>query len=125
MPLKSRCSFVTFMPNKPDKYGVKFWVLTDVETKYVSNIDVYLGAQEKEQRFGAPLAVSVVVNLCKHIKRKGYNITCDNFFTSLPVAEKLTKDKLSILGTMRKNRREFCKKMTESENKATYSIKFY
>ena len=44
MPLKSRCSFVTFMPNKPDKYGVKFWVLADVETKYVSNIDVYLGA---------------------------------------------------------------------------------
>ena len=125
MPLKSRCSFVTFMPNNPDKYGVKFWVLTDVETKYVSNIDVYLGAQEKEQRFGAPLAVSVVVNLCKHIKRKGYNITCDNVFTSLPVAEKLTRDKLSIVGTMRKNRREFCKKMTESENKATYSTKFY
>ena len=24
MPLKSRCSFVTFMPNKPGKYGVKF-----------------------------------------------------------------------------------------------------
>ena len=104
---------------------MKFWVLTDVETKYVSNIDVYLGAQEKELRFGAPLAVSVVVNLCKHIKRKGYNITCNNFFTSSPVAEKLTRDKLSIVGTMRKNRRELCKKMIESENKATYSTKFY
>ena len=125
MPLKSRCSFMTFMPNKPDKYGDKFWVLTDVETKYVSNIDVYLGDQEKELRFGAPLAVSVVVNLWKHIKRKGYNITCDNFFIILPVAEKLTRDKLSIVGTMRKNRRELCKKMTESENKATYSTKFY
>ena len=34
MPLKSRCSFVIFMPNKPDKYGVKFWVLADMETKY-------------------------------------------------------------------------------------------
>ena len=56
----------------------------------------------------------MVVNLCKHIKRKGYNITCDNFFTSLPIAEKRTK-----------NRRKLCKKMTESENKATYSTKFY
>ena len=54
----------------------------------VSNIDVYLGAQEKEQRGGAPLAESVVVNLCKHIKGKGDNITCDNCFTSLPVAKK-------------------------------------
>ena len=92
------------MPNKPDKYDMKFWVLADVETKYVSSIDVYLGAQEKEQHFGAPLAVSVVVNLCKHIKRKGYNIMCDNFFISLPIAEKLARDKLSIVGTMQKNR---------------------
>ena len=61
MPLKSRCSFVTFMPNKPDKCDVKLWVLADVETKYVSNIDVYLGAQEKEHRGGVPLALSVVV----------------------------------------------------------------
>ena len=125
MPLKSRCSFVTFMPNKPDKYGVKFWVLTDVETKYVSNIDVYLENLEKERRVDAPLAVSMVVNLCKHIKRKSYNITCDNFFTSLPVAKKLTRDKLSIVGTMQKSRRKLCKKMTESENTATYSTKFY
>ena len=125
MPLKSRCSFVTFMPNKPDKYGVKFWVLADVETKYVSNIDVYHGAQEKELRFGAPLAEFMVVNLCKHIKGKGYNMTCDNFFTSLPVAEKLARDKLSIVGTMQKNQHELCKKMTKSKNKATYSSNFY
>ena len=70
MPLKLHCSF---LPNKPDKYGVKFWVLADVETKYVPSIDVYIAAQEKEQRGGAPLAESMVVNLCKHIKGKGYN----------------------------------------------------
>ena len=94
----------------PYQYGVKFWVVVDVETKYVSNIDVYLGAQKKEHRDGVPLAKSVVVDLCKHIKGKGYNITCDNISTSLPVAEKLARDKLSILGTMRKNRRKLRKK---------------
>ena len=40
MPLKTRCSFVTFMPHKPDKYGVKFWILADEKAKYVYNIDV-------------------------------------------------------------------------------------
>ena len=64
-------------------------------------------------------------NLCKRIKGKGNNITCDNIFTSLPVAEKLARDKLSIVGTMQKNRRELCKKMNESENKAAYSSNFY
>ena len=100
MHLKSRCSFVTFMPNKPDKYGVKFWVLADVETKYVSDIDVYLGAQEKEQSVGVFLAKSVVACLCKHIKGKGYDITCDNFFISLCVVENLARNKLTIVGTM-------------------------
>ena len=96
-----------------------------MEIKYVSNIDIYLGAQEKEQRFGAPLAESVVVNICKHIKEKGDNKRCDNFFTLLPVAKKLARGKLSIVGTMQKSRRELCKKMTESENKATCSSNFY
>ena len=93
MLLKSRCSFVTFMQNKPDKYDVKFWVLANVETKYVSNIDVYLGAQEKEQRGGVPLAEFVVVNLCKHIKGKGYNITCDLiiFLPHYPLPKNLRK----------------------------------
>ena len=79
MPLKSRCSFITFMPYKPDEYGVKYWVVADVKTKYVSYIDVYLGAQEKEVRRGVPHAESVVVKLNNHIKCKGYNIICDKF----------------------------------------------
>ena len=69
-----------------------------------------LNLKEKKPRDGSPLAESVVVSPCKHIKGKGYNITCDNFFTSLLVAEKLERDKLSTVATMRKNRRELCKK---------------
>ena len=33
MPLKSRGSFITFMPKKPEKYGIKFWVYADVHKK--------------------------------------------------------------------------------------------
>ena len=54
MPVKSRCPYITFMPNKPDKYGIKFWVLADIETKYVANIILYLEAQEREEREGTP-----------------------------------------------------------------------
>ena len=45
MPAKSRCPFITFVPNKPDKDGIKFLVLADVETKYVANIILCLGDQ--------------------------------------------------------------------------------
>ena len=63
MPVKSRCPFSTLMPNKPEKYGIKFWVLADVETKYVANIIPYLGAQEREERGGTPLTESVMLKL--------------------------------------------------------------
>ena len=63
--------------------------MAGLETKYVSNIDVYLGAQEKEQHGDIPLAESVVVNFCKHIKGKGYNISCDNFFPHYPLPKSL------------------------------------
>ena len=95
--LKLRCSFITFMPNKPDKYGIKFWVLVNVKSKYVANITPYLVAQEKEQRGNVPLGESVVVEIIEHIKDKRYNICCDNFFTSLPLAEKLLQAKFSLV----------------------------
>ena len=101
IPVKSRCLFITFMPNKPDKHGIKFWVL-DFETKCVANILPYLGAQEREERGGTPLAESVLIRLTQNVKGKGYNVTCDNFFTSLATAEKLRRNKISIVHTIRK-----------------------
>ena len=94
------------MPNKPDKYGINFWVIVDLNSKYVPNIVPYLGAQKADRRDGMPLAESIVMKLAYHVTGKGYNITCDNFFTSLPLAKKLANEKISIVGTMRKNRRK-------------------
>jgi len=54
LPLKARCGFTVFMPNKPDKYGLKFWLLCEVNSKYVVNIMPYLGAQEKAARGDLP-----------------------------------------------------------------------
>ena len=68
MSLKLRCSFITFMPNKPDKYDIKFWVLVDVKAKYVANITPHLGAQEKEGRCGVPLGESALIKILKHMK---------------------------------------------------------
>ena len=55
------------MPNKPDKFGMKFWIFTEVDSKYVYNILPYLGALEREQRDGRPLAEDVVMRLTQNI----------------------------------------------------------
>ena len=71
----------------------------------VLNIDVYPGGQEKEQRGGVHLAKSMVVKLCKRINGKDDNITCDNFFTSLPVAEKFARQTIYCRNNAKKSTR--------------------
>ena len=124
-PMKSRCPFIVFMPNKPDKFGIKFWVLAEVESKYVYNLLPYLGAFEKEQRNGRPLAEDVAMRLTECIHDKGgYNVTTDNFFTSVHVAKLLTQKKISIVGTLRNNSKRITKEMTRSGDDL-YDSKFY
>ena len=36
-PCKTRCPFIQYMPNKLDKFGIKFWLLADVRSKYLCN----------------------------------------------------------------------------------------
>ena len=45
-PTKSRCKFIQYMPNKPDKFGMKFWLAVDAESKYIRNAIPYLGKDE-------------------------------------------------------------------------------
>jgi hypothetical protein len=36
-PMKTRCRFIQYMANKPDKFGLKFWLAVDVDTKCLVN----------------------------------------------------------------------------------------
>ena len=102
-PTKARCRFTQYMPNKPDKFGIKFWLLADVDTKYCFNIIPYLGRDETRVE---SLGTHVVMLLTEPLQNKGYSVTTDNFFTSKHLAELLLQKRTTITGTMRNNRRE-------------------
>lgn len=38
-----RCKFRQYIPSKPERYGLKFWLLVDSRTGYVWKIQPYLG----------------------------------------------------------------------------------
>lgn len=46
----------------------------------------------------------IVLGLCKNLSDR--NVTCDNFFTSIDLATKLRPHRMTIFGTIRKNREE-------------------
>ena len=96
MPCKSRCPLITFMPNKPDIYGIKFWVVVDVSSKYVTSSN-WKGMQH-------------------HLRQLLYI-----FATS----QKACKRKISVVGTMRKNRRELPREMTKAEKGSLHSSNFF
>ena len=114
LPIKSRSLFIGHMPNKPDKFGIKFWMPShwaEVDSKYAVNIIPYLGIQGK-QPWDGPLAESVVMKIRKPVQNKGYNITTDSFFTLFELAKKLQKERTSIIGTVCTNRKLLLKEIT-------------
>ena len=120
-PFRGRCRYVQYMPSKPAKYGLKFWILGDANSFYVSNIDMYTGKDEGRTE---NLGMHVVLKLSQHLHMSGRNITCDNFFTSLKLARELKTKNISIVGTIRNNRREVPKEFREIKNKKLFDSDF-
>ena len=121
LPCKSRCSFIQYMPNKPDKFGIKFWLLCDVETKYTCNGFPYLG-KNNEKRTDELQGEFVVKKLIEPFSAKGYCVTTDNFFSSMKLAESLLQMKTKFLGTMKRNKKEIPE--IAKENRKTYETMF-
>ncbi|KAJ8393713.1 hypothetical protein AAFF_G00057660 [Aldrovandia affinis] len=55
---------------------------------------------------------------------RGHNITCDNFFTSYSLGQELLKSKLTMVGTVRKNKPELPSALLNMQNRAVNSSKF-
>lgn len=122
LAFRGRCKFRMYMPSKPAKYGIKFWILADNKTGYVWKIQPYLGrsdlnaAPEKQQ--GKRVVLDLVAGL------KGHNVTIDNFFTSYELAEELLRRKLTMVGTMRQNKACIPPEMKMCKNVPLYTSKF-
>ncbi|CAK9832670.1 PiggyBac transposable element-derived protein 4 [Anthophora retusa] len=123
-PTKTRCRFTQYMPNKPNKFGIKFWLASDVKSKYVVNAFPYLG--KDEMRLSVPLGEFVVLKLIDPYIGCGRTVTTDNFFTSLPLATKLITKRTSLVGTIRQNKRELPKlAKSKKDNMSRFSTVLY
>ncbi|KAM9344037.1 uncharacterized protein KZ484_016419 [Pholidichthys leucotaenia] len=105
-PTKAQCRFTQCMANKPGKFGIKFWLAADVETKYLVSGFPDLGRDEMQPPRQS-LGESVAMRLVEPYVGEGRNITTTtNFFTSLSLAKNLLKNNTSLVGTIDRDRRE-------------------
>ncbi|XP_065651116.1 uncharacterized protein LOC136079310 [Hydra vulgaris] len=89
-PTKAQCRFTQYMSNESDKFGIKFWILANLKTKYCLSIKLFLGKDKSRVE-------NVVMSLMEPCFGRGYNVTTDNFFTSVDLAPKLLQKKTSIV----------------------------
>jgi hypothetical protein len=91
-------SFKTYMPLKPIKIGMKFYILTDSKTGYVYSFRLYTGNY-------VPIK-NTVYDLLSGLEGKNHTLYMDNYYNSYDLCLVLRKMKIFACGTMRANRGE-------------------
>ena len=99
------CNFKIYKKNKPDQYCLKLVTINDAETSYMFNAEPYTGIVSNDSLESIP--DYYVKTLSAPIHRSERNITVDNWFMSVPLAEKmLTEYSLTMIGALSKNKCE-------------------
>ena len=122
IPFRGRCSFRQYMPNKPDKYSLKLFLMCDVSTAYTFNGLPYVGRKGNERCVG--LAEHVVKHLVEPVHKSGINVTTDNWFTNSKFASHLFCQQITLLGTVCKNKQEVPHEFVAAKGKAVGSSLF-
>ena len=105
----SYCPIRQYMPKKPKKWGIKFWVLANLVSKFIYCFEIYCGKNlEVEVRVEGPweegsAAYGVVMKLLMGLEEKGHCVVMDNYFCSIPLFEDLAKKGIYAMGTVRSN----------------------
>jgi hypothetical protein len=103
IPTKSRSPVRQYMPNKPNKWGVKVWVLAST-SGLIFDFQVYTGKSSQ-----APSSLGcggdVVMQLASRLPDGcHYRLAFDNYFTSIPLLKQLKEKGILAVGTIRGNR---------------------
>lgn len=120
LSFRGHCVFRMYIKSKPDKYGLKLLTLNDAANAYLIFAIPYLGKNAKViNPEKLPISELLFQEVTKPIHGTNRSVTCDNWFTSIPLVSRMLENpfKMTITGTMKKNKKELPLEMeTASEN---------
>ena len=103
-PCKTQCPSSNTCQNNPDNFVLKFWLLVKVRLKHLCNSKPYFGKypiRNRENNF----PTDVCLWLKQTFLKKRYNVTIDNYFTSINLADKRKAEKLHLLDKKKAKKR--------------------
>lgn len=121
---RGRCSFRQYMPKKPARYGIKIFALADSRTFYTFNMEIYAGQQPDGPYKKDNSSCEIAKRLLAPLYKSGRNVTTDNWYTSYELANDLLKHEISIVGTIRKNKRVIPPEFASHKNREAHTTLF-
>ena len=109
------------MPNKPGRFGVKNFTLSESSSGYVWDLMVYTGKTDHDPQKG--VAHHVVMKLVEGLEGKGYNLFVDNWYSSPQLFTDLEKKEILACGTVRAGRKGLPGDMMDIKSKEMKSMK--
>ena len=103
LEFRGRCSFKQHIPNKPSKYGIKVYVLADSKSFYSVGSKIYAVAGTHIQNVSGTHPSGYGFD--SDISGTNRNITTDNYYTSISIAENAQANNLTLVSTIKKNKR--------------------
>lgn len=122
-PFRGRTKFTQYIPSKPSKYGIKVFWVCDSTNAYPLKGQIYTGKPSDAER-QKNVGERTVLDLVAKYKNSGRNVTCDNFFTTLQLGETLNSWKMSLVGTVRKNKKFLPSSMQANNKRDVHSTNF-
>ena len=98
IPYKGRIYFRQFIPSKRARFGVKAFVLSESDTGYVSEIEIYTG-KSLDVKVKHDLAETIVESLTEHYTNQGHHLYIDNYYTKVWLLNSLKEKGIYACGT--------------------------
>ncbi|GBN06203.1 hypothetical protein AVEN_71654-1 [Araneus ventricosus] len=108
------------MLKKPSKYGIKIFSLVDELDFTQVILEVYVGCQPEGHYKVSNSAGNIVNWVMKPLYKSGRNLTPDNWYTSCRLAKDLLSEKITIVGTIRKGKRQIPAEFKICKGKETH-----
>lgn len=100
---RGRLVFKQYMPQKPSKYGVKLYMLSESATGYIWNFQIYCGQSN--------VVTQIVENLLGDLANEGRTLYTDRYYTSPALATALEGKNTGLVGTVMPNRKGLPKEL--------------
>ena len=125
--MRNQIGIKQYNPNKPAKYGLLFKSLNDARYPYTYQSIVYAG---KPERGDGPFYTTGNENYIKALVEKarsklsleGRNISMDRLYTSIAITNWLLEKKITVVGTMMKNRAGIPDELKLPGNRGNFSF---